>query len=182
MELIGKLGFLTCFIMIAGLYLFLQGCGVKLPPKFLQRKVSAIVLGVLLLFFSVPHAVIVATSAPIGEVILSSIKETIRPPVAIDDKAMIENVFLEGTDKIVYDISLTVQADEARKLSDGMKHEIKSQACQKQDFGFALKMGVSVEVRFRDLAGEKLEPIIIRPVDCVSEEMRIKAGQLGGGE
>lgn len=180
MELIGKLGWLTCFILVIGTYIFLQGCGLKLPPKFMQRKVSAIVLGVLLLFFSVPHAVIVMTSAPIGEVILATIKETIHPPTAIDDKSVIENVFLEGKDKIVYDISLTVTSDEARKLSDDMKHEIRSQACQKQDFGYALKMGVSVEVRFRDIAGTNLEPILIRPVDCEQEEMRIKAGQAAG--
>lgn len=159
----------TWVTIAIGLYLFLLGCNLKLPPQKLQGKVSILILAIILLFLSVPSVAVKMMAPPIENLVLEEIKTQVRVPYQIHPGARIDDIFLEGK-KVVYSITLNNETAETRAFTEQMKMDLAEQACQKKDFGAALDMGVSVEVRFKDPSGETLESIVITPEDCYARK------------
>jgi len=160
----------TWSVIALGLYLFLLGCNVKLPPPKLQGKVSMLVISIILLFLSVPTVAVKLMAPPIEELVLGEIKSQIRLPYVLGQGGtQIDDIFLEGK-KVVYAISVNTETAETRAFSEQMRMDLAEQACQKKDFGVALDMGVSVEVRFKEISGTPMDTVTITPQDCAGKK------------
>lgn len=165
METLKDIGWPALAVLAAGLYLFLLGCNVPLPPKKLRKKVWVFFLAMPLLLFGSSSVMLSTRSPSASEFVLQAVRRQVELPAELNEFVRLEDITAEEN-TIVYHMSIGAEGADTKRLAESMKKDLFQDACTNEDFLLGLQMGLNLEIRFKSLATSGSDSIVIKPADC----------------
>ncbi len=155
-------------LLFVGVYLFLLGMGVPLPPKDFKRSKSTGVTG--LVFILITAALLPSGEKPVltpAGLVAQEMKKKMDLPIREKEGLTVIDITSEDeTNALVYVYRIGKGKDEAQELASRMGKKMEEIACQNKDFVTMLKNGISIINAYQDEDGRPVGRTIIRPRMC----------------
>lgn len=151
-----------------GLYMFLLGMGVPLPPKMFKGSKPVGVVGLIIVFvgaFLMTPSVPKPDASAAAKHVADKMKETVSLPGKEENGLTLLDITSRGS-TLVYVFKISKPKDEATALAKKMTVEIGNNACKNRDYKTMLQNGVSIAMDYQDKKGALVGQSLIQPHNC----------------